>query len=125
MIKDASKKSIKESLDMPDVSDAVMSLLQPMKVGIVQKQQIGGLTQEIPIYVDTFAVKQPFSAQRLDIKPEGQRSWRWFTLHSLKDLVLKLDDIIILAEIKYRVMQKYDYAEYGFYQYEIAEGFQE
>jgi len=125
MIKNARDIKIKDSLDLPDVSAAVMQFLQPVKIGIIQKQQINGLTQEIPCYVDTQATKQPFSAQQLEIKPEGQRGWRWFTLHALTNLDLKLDDVIILGELSYRVMQKYDYAEYGYYQYEIAEGFQE
>ena len=108
---------------LPDVSGSVDMFLQPVAIGIVSKQQVDGYTQEIVNYVKTRAVRQPFSPQMLEVKPEGERAWRWETIHALPDLILSTDDIILWGDHRYRVMRKSNYAEYGYVLYEIIEDY--
>lgn len=108
---------------LPDVSGSVDMFLQPVTIGVVSKQQVDGYTQEIINYVKTRAVRQPFSPRMLEVKPEGERSWRWETVHALPDLILNPDDIILWGDHRYRVMQKSDFAEYGYVLYEIIEDY--
>ncbi len=109
---------------LPDQSPAVMGFFQPMVFGIVQKQTLNGLTTEIVTEVKTFGVRQPFTSQKLMMKPEGQRQWKWFEIHCLPDLVLRPDSKIILYGVKYRVMEKRDYSEYSFVVYDVIEDYQ-
>lgn len=108
---------------LPDVSGAINMLLQPVKVGIITKTQVEGLIDESVKWHDTKVVRQPFSAQQLMIRPEGQRSWKWFSIHATPDLILGVDDLFILYDVRYRVMEKYDFSEYGFLYYNCVEDF--
>lgn len=69
-------------------------------------------------------VVQPFTAQQLRMKSEGQRLWKWSTIHALPVLSLKPDDVLIdQAGVQYRVMGKKDYSAYGYQEYEIIEDY--
>lgn len=108
---------------LPNVSPALSNLLQPVILTKVAKQNIDGVVQMIYTPISTRAVRQPFSAQELAIKPEGERAWRWETVHATADLILKPDDRIMWSGILFRVMKKSDYAEYGYVQYDIVEDY--
>jgi hypothetical protein len=66
---------------------------------------------------------QPFTAQRLSILPEGQRAWRWFTVYALKNLDLAPDDVVKIRGLKYRIMEKTDWHEYGYFKYDAIEDY--
>ena len=111
------------SSDLPDVSDGVSCFMQPTTVEIIRKEQVDGYTQEEKTCVKTMAVRQPYSAEQLAIRPEGQRSWKWHTIHCLPNLILKTDDIVNIHGIHYRIMQKTDWKDYGYIQYEVVEDY--
>lgn len=122
----AKRYRIKDSFTgLPDVSDSVMAFLRPVKVDIICKEQIDGYTQESKRCVHTQAVKQPFTSEQLKLKPEGQRSWKWFTLHCLPNLILRTDDIAVISGSSFRVMERTDYREYGYLQYDLVEDYRE
>ena len=124
-MRNAKDRKLSESATgLPDVSQSVEMFLQRMVVKVIRKKQVDGYTKEYTECIITQAVKQPFSPEQLEVKAEGERSWKWYTLHSLTDLRLKTDDIVILHEVEYRVMEKLDFREYGYYEYHIVEGFQ-
>lgn len=108
---------------LPDVGYSVMQFLQTVKIGIIEKQQINGYTQEIINYIKTQAARQPLSAQELAIKAEGERSWKWEKIHTTPEVKLSTDDRIVFKGIPYRVMEKFDYTEYGFLEYHVVEDF--
>lgn len=119
----ASDRKISELNSLPDVSGSLELLLQPVKIGCVTKKQVSGYTQESIEYIRTKAVRQAFTAQQLILRPEGERAWRWYTIHMLPDIVLKTDDVIILHGLRMRIMEKLDYLEYGFAEYHAIEDF--
>lgn len=108
---------------LPDVSVSVNEFLQNVSIGFVQKQQIKGLTQEVIVYKPYMAVKQPMR-EELSIQMEGERSWKWYTIHATPDLVLATDDVIVFDTLRYRVMGKKNYAEYGYVEYDVIEDYQ-
>lgn len=116
-----------QSNALPNVSGAMAGLFQDMTFGIMQKQVIGatGLVQEIEVKVTTRGVRQPLSAQALAIKPKGQRAWKWEMIHCLPDVVLVPDDRIKVAGSIYRVMDKFNYSEYGYVRYDIAQDYKD
>ena len=111
--------------NLPQLSTAVLGWSQSMYIGVVCKYQEDYKTVETVLTDYYRAVKQPLSVKQLDIKPEGQRGWKWLQLHSEPKLQLQLDDIIILdGGDRYRVMGRKDYSEYGYVEYELVKGFE-
>lgn len=124
MITNGKDKKIDESaLGLPDLGPAPLSLFNKITVGIIQKRQIDGLTREIPVPKESQGVIQPLSAQEVAIKPEGQRTWKWYMLHCLPDLILKPDDTVTYRNEKYRVMGKEDFSDFGFLYYELCQDY--
>jgi hypothetical protein len=125
MIVNAKDKKIGETADLPDVSAAVNNFLQKITINTITKENVDGRIQEtLKQNIEIMAAKQPYKPQEKDIREEGYRSWRWFRIDVDRDLGLKLDDIIILKNIQYRVMSSFDASEYGFITYIVCEGYQ-
>ena len=111
------------SSGLPDVGAAIMEILQPVVAVVMEKQQIDGYTQEIPVRINTKASIQPFSAQQLKMLPEGQRGWRYFAIYILSDVDLKPDEVFWINHNGYRIMAKYDWNRFGYFQYECVEDY--
>lgn len=62
---------------------------------------------------------QPFSTRQLMLRPEGERSWSWFTVHAPLGLSLANGDTIEYHNKQYRVMAKKDLAFGGFEEYHL------
>lgn len=108
---------------LPNVSDVLPDWFQPLTFDVVTKTIVNFENQETVRTITTQGVRQPMTAQQLAIKPEGQRAWKWETLHCLPDAVLQVDDIVIFNGVKYRVMQKWNWSEYGYCEYHICEAY--
>ena len=108
---------------LPNMSSALTGLFQPLNFILIQKSLVNGLLQEIETPVNTKGVREPWQPQALLVKPEGQRAWKWETLRCLPEVILVPDDRVNFDGSVYRVMQKYDYKEYGYVQYDIAQDF--
>lgn len=121
-ISNAKDRSLESSGNgLPDVSGAVCSFFRPISVGIVTSDLVRGIARDRVTFVDTMGVKQPFSSEELALKPEGARSWVWYTIHCLPDLVLNTNDLIQIDGQKYVVMAKSNYSEYGYVEYHVVE----
>lgn len=108
---------------LPDVSAAVMVLLQPISVMTVTQQLINGYYKPITQTIATQASIQPLP-QELAIKMEGERNWRWSLIHILPNVDLNNNDLITLFGVQYKVMKKENWAQYGYMNYFVVEGFQ-
>lgn len=108
---------------LPDLSGALLSWFQPMDFTLITKAVVNAQLTEIEVPYSYMGVRQPFTVQQLLIKPEGQRSWKWETIHAYPELNLKTDDIIVFNAVTYRVMQKLDWSEYAFVEYHICEAY--
>ena len=108
---------------MPNVAESVMELLLPVTIVVVQKEQIAGRTEEINIEIDTKASIQPDN-QKLAIKTEGQRAWKYWTLYALSNLDLIPDQVFVMDGQGYRVLDKVDWSKYGYFQYSVIEDYQ-
>ncbi len=105
---------------VPDMSDALLGWLQPMTFKRVTKTVVEFRLVETAVSTDFMGVLQPFKPQELQIKPEGQRSWSWFTIHALPGVTLIPDDVVTYLSVEYRVMQKLNYALYQFQEYHVV-----
>jgi hypothetical protein len=103
---------------VPDVSGALRDWFQPLVFGKVTKDTKGFQVVETVVDTNFRGVLQPLTERQLLQKPEGQRAWTWFLVHSDPVLTLQVDDIGFFLGKQTRVMSRKDYALYGYVQYE-------
>jgi hypothetical protein len=111
-------------LPLPYVGMALTNWFQPMTFKVLVKTIVDFVLVETETVVETQGVRQPMSPQELRLKPEGQRALNWESMYCLPDTVLKNDDIIIFNSVKYRVMKRLDWNEYGYLQYDIVRDYE-
>lgn len=121
----ANKRNVCDANDLPDVSEGVQMFFQNIKIEVVHKRNDAGYLKEKKSCILTQGVRQTFTPRQLEMKPEGERTWKWSKLHTLPEPKLKLDDIVLIRGIKYRVMVLDDQAEYGFVAYDLKEDYED
>lgn len=105
---------------MPDVSGALFDWFQPMTFGVVVKTTQNFQVIETKTDVSFMGVWQPLTDRQLALKPEGQRSWKWFMLHAQPTLVLDTDSVVTYLGVQYRVMSQKDYKLDGYIEYHLV-----
>lgn len=108
---------------LPNVQDAMTSWFQVLTFTKIKKEIVNFQLVETSESTTFCGVRQPFTAQQLSMKPDGQRNWKWETIHAFPNLILKPDDVIVFSGCVYRVMQKTDYKEYGYIEYQIVQDY--
>ena len=108
---------------VPNVEVAMLNWFQKMTFTRVIKTQENFLTIETAEDFNFQGVWQPFTAQQLSMKPEGQTAWKWFTVHAQVGLILIPDEVITYLGTQYRVMEKTDYKEYGYVEYHLIQDY--
>lgn len=124
-IDSANKRNVNDANNLPDLSGGVQMFFQNIKIDIVKKRNDLGYLKEYKKCILTQGVRQTMTPAKLAIKPEGERTWKWSTLHTLPEPKLELDDIIKIRDVKYRVMSMENQAEYGFVAYELLEDYED
>lgn len=116
----ADRKLFENSGTLPDVSGGILNYFQPMVFTVIAKiVDKSYQVLETPVLTDFQGVWQPFTAQQISMKPEGQREWQWFMLHAQPGVTLNPDDVVTYLGTQYRVKSKLDYTLYGYVQYEL------
>lgn len=105
---------------LPQVGAALLDWFQNMVFVIVTTEVIDFVAQQVGTPINFRGVWQPLSPQKLMVKPEGQRNWKWFMLHSDTTLDLENDDVVQYLGVQYRVMAKNDYGKYGYFEYHLV-----
>jgi len=121
----ANKRNVNDTTDLPDLSSGVMTFFQSIKIEIVKKRNDSGYLKEKKICILTQGVRQAFTQRQLAIKPEGERSWKWSKLHVLPEPRLNLDDIVLIRDVKYRIMAEMHQSEYGYREYDLLEDYED
>lgn len=106
---------------VPDVSGALQDYFQPLVFSPVSKVVNGFMVTETKVPINFRGVVQPFSERALLLKPEGQRAWTWFLVHSDPVLTLDVDDVGVLFGKQTRVMSRKDYGLYGYIEYHMVQ----
>lgn len=124
MIINGKDKTLSQINNLPNMSETIKNWFQNLTFKKIVKSIVDYQAVETETIISTKGVRQPFSPQQLKVKPEGQRAWKWETLHCLTNVVLVPDEIVEFNSIRYRVIEKKDYTEYGYIEYEIVQDFQ-
>ncbi len=108
---------------LPNMQNTLTDWFQRMTFTVITKAVINFQDVETEVETTALGVRQPFSARQLMMKPEGQRSWRWETIHADQSLILTVDDVVVFDSIRYRVMQIMQWKEYGYVEYHICQDY--
>lgn len=108
-------------MTFPSMQEALWGLTDAIQFEIVKKTVTDYQIVESPVTVLFFqGCLQPIPPRKLLIKPEGQRSWKWWTLYSQQ--LLDTDWIVQDPDAKqYRVMSVTDWGNAGYFEYELTE----
>lgn len=117
----ANKPLFSKSGSVPDVSGAMQDYYQPMVFEPVGKVVNGFQVVETGAPINFRGTIQPFTERALQLKPEGQRAWSWYLVHSDPILTLEVDDVVVWNGKQSRVMARKDYATYGFNEYHLVQ----
>lgn len=108
---------------LPLMSEALSGLTQQVNFGILNKTQQNYNTVETPKVVGFVQLSlQPMHPQRLAVKPDGQRKWKWLQAWGTQDV--PIDNYIQDTQgTQYRVMAKSNWKDTGsdFIEYELVE----
>lgn len=105
---------------LPNMAGTLNDWFQQLSFTTIVKTIVNYVVVETPTTVTFMGVKQPFTPEQLAMKPEGQRSWNWFMIHSYPSLALKTDEIISFNGELHRVMARLDYTDYGYLEYHVV-----
>ena len=110
-------------MPIPDMSEALFDWETSVLFSLVTKTVVDfEVSEAAAINVTFLGVYYPMKPTQIALKPEGQRTWQWWTMITTKQL--SLDDIIVDPNsVDFRVMVKKDYSQSGFYEYELTEKF--
>ena len=124
MIFNASQRPLSESATtLPTMAATIKGWFRPITLGRVTQAIKDRETVEVIRDQKTRGVMQPFRPQQLVLKPEGERQWKWFMLHAETDLILATNDTVVYRGTRYTVMEKTDYSEYGYVQYDLVDAY--
>ena len=106
---------------VPDVSGAMQDYFQFMVFTLVSKTVAGFQVVETALPINFRGIIQSFSGRQLNLKPEGQRAWSWYMLHSDPSLTLEVDDVVLWRGKQTRVMFRSLNELYGFVEYHLVQ----
>lgn len=110
---------------LPNMSETIMSWFQSITFTLITRTVVDYDVVETKSLIKTQGVVQPYKPEPLEIQTAGTRSWSWQQIHCLPDVILNNGDYIIYKDVRYKVLYKKDYSEYGYVEYMLCEGFED
>jgi hypothetical protein len=97
----------------------------PITLVLITQEIIDGFATDFEKKVSFKGVIQPLSPRKLELKPEGQRAWKWLQIHCLAGaLTLKPGDKILFNGEKFKLMADNDYSLNNFSDYHVVKDYQ-
>ena len=109
-------------MSMPNVRNVLKGWTKRQTAYVIRKQNVDFEVVELIENKPLRIMAVPMPPEKVMKKPEGQRSWKWFTVFTYSSLKLNTDDKII-ADKTYLIMSKSDWSESGFLSYDCIETF--
>ncbi len=111
---------------MPQMGDTLTGWEVPLTLVRIVQNVVEGELETTETTINFLGVWQPLSAERLELKPEGQRSWEWIWIHTKSSsLNLETADKVIFNSRRYKVMAKKDYGLNSFVEYELVRDYED
>lgn len=109
---------------MPQVADTFTGWEVPLTLVKITQSIVEGdvVTTETPI--NFMGVIQPLRMEDLLTKPDGQRSWNYYWIHTKSELPFQTADKIVFKDVRYKITAIKDYGLNGFKELEVILDFQ-
>lgn len=118
--------NIKALSGMPNMSATLSGWEVPLTLVKVTQDVQDGFLFTTETEINFIGVWQPLRDERLELDPEGQRSWKYYWIHAKSGtLDLETADKIIFQGKQYKVVEKKDYSLNGFVEYQVCEDYEE
>lgn len=108
---------------IPNVSGALLNWFQQITIGIIVKETINFTLVETVQYINFLGIWEQPSPERLEIRASGERSWNYASLWTQPEVNLKTDDIIIRNGVQYRILNKWDWSDGGYLQFDLVQNY--
>ncbi len=108
----------------PSVRGTLLGWFRPLTMVFVKTTVTDGHAKPIEYELKTSGMIQAGDPEKLEMKAEGERSWEWFVLHTLPNVQMQTDDRVSIRGVKFRVMNRTDWADYGFMRYDCIRDYQ-
>ena len=103
------------------MKDALAGFSEPVQFAVVSKTVVDyKAVNSFSSVAWLTGSMQPLPAQALKVKPEGQRTWKWWKLWTDQQLKLN-DEIQDKCGRRYKVMEVSDWRDSGYFEYELME----
>lgn len=118
-------KKLNEISGMPNVGSALSGWGMSLTLIVIRQEIVEGFVRDIPKSVKFNGVIQPLSPRKIELKPEGQRAWKWLQIHCREgSLKLKPGDKIDWLGEKFKLMADNDFSLNGFVEYHVVKDYQ-
>lgn len=105
----------------PNVNAAFSNWTSPVQMKIINKVPVDfENVDQVAAVVSYEAVMQPMPPQKVNRKPEGERTWKWWESWSITKLQ---PDTVVQDQdgLQFRVQSVQDWSNGGYFYYELTE----
>jgi len=125
MISNGKNNKIGSLGKLPNMANTIKSWFLPIIFGkvsreIVDYEEVISITE-----IKTQGVVQPAKTEDIELQVEGVRNWEWLEIHCLPNFDVGINDFIFYSGMKYKVMKKENFKQYGYIRYLICEAYNE
>jgi len=111
-------KKVNEFTGMPKMVAAFAGWMANINLIVITQQIVDGFAESNETLVTFKGTIQPLMPEKVQLKPDGQRSWQWIQVHCYESsLNLVTNDRIVYNDRRYKVMAVLDYSLNGFVEY--------
>ena len=111
-------------MSVPIVSGAFRGWTKRREVRIVTKTVVDHLVQSIAQIVMMDIMIQPLQPEKINRKPEEQRSWKWFSIiMKARNIELPIDSQVWVDGIAYKIESRQPWTEAGYRRYEATQDY--
>ena len=107
-------------MPMPNMANTLNNWQVPITLQIVKQDIANGDLVITTKKINFQGVWQPLKMEDLIMKPEGQRDWSWYYLHTKTHLKLNTADKVYFQNVRYKVMSVKNWGLNGYYEYELV-----
>lgn len=125
MIFNANTKTLDQiTPNLPNMSGVLTDWMQTIIFNMIKKTTDNFQVVETEKQIVFQGIVENLKPTDLEMKPEGQRKWRWISVWATPELELEIDDRFSYQHVNYRVMSKNDWTAYGYASFECMEDYE-
>jgi hypothetical protein len=118
--RDSKRHALDQTQAGPAMRSTIYGWLRRLVLTRIAKRVVDFQTVETEESVSTYGTIVPVPAQFLKMLPEGQRLWDWRTLYTSPDFELTPDEVLVHEGVRFRVMSKNAYSQFGYIKYTLV-----